>query len=92
MLFRKKDREEVLKHTKGNRDEVLASERCACLGCCAIFPAGEVVEWTDELNEPRKGSLVDRTAICPHCGEALLIGDHGGWELTNSFIEAMRLR
>ena len=36
--------------------------------------------------------MVDRTAICPHCGEALLIGDHGEYEITDTFLEAMRSR
>jgi hypothetical protein len=83
--------EEVLEHTKNNEQELLASDKCACLGCCAIFPASEVVEWTDEVHGVRPGQI-DRTAICPHCGDALLIGDHGGYKLTQTFLEAMRIR
>jgi hypothetical protein len=84
-------KEDVLKHTKGNREELLASENCACLGCSSIFPVDEIGEWVDETGGvPRK--MVDRTAICPHCGEALLIGDHGEYEITDAFLEAMRMR
>jgi len=84
-------KEDVLKHTKGNHEELLAGESCACLGCCSIFPADEIREWLDEIDGDHV-KQVDRTAICPHCGEALLIGDHGGYEINDTFFEAMRLR
>jgi hypothetical protein len=84
-------KEDVLKHTKGNREELLASESCACLGCCSTFPAHEIREWTDDIDGV-PGKAVDRTAVCPHCGEALLIGDHGEYEITDAFLEAMRRR
>lgn len=91
MLFKNKKRQELLKHTRNNHDEVLQSGRCGCLGCCGIFPAEEVAEWVDEPEGEHPGKI-DRTAICPHCGDALIIGDKGGYEITPSFLEAMRMR
>jgi hypothetical protein len=88
MVFHKK--EDVLKHTKRNREELLASEKCGCLGCCSIFPPADIREWADEP-EGHVGKKVDRTAICPHCGDALLIGDKGGYEITQTFLEALRM-
>jgi hypothetical protein len=42
------------------------------------------------LIELAEGNQVDRTAICPHCGESMLIGDKGGFEVTPEFIESIR--
>jgi hypothetical protein len=42
--------------------------------------------------DPAEGNQVHRTAICPHCGESMLIGDKGGFEVTPEFIEFLRIR
>jgi hypothetical protein len=34
----------------------------------------------------------DRTGICPHCGDALIVGDNSGYKITPAFLDAMRMR
>jgi len=91
-MFRKKDPEEVREHTKHNREEVLSSQTCGCLGCLATFGPTEIEEWTDEVDRDNPEAPVDWTAICPHCGEAMVLGDRSGHEVTAAFLEAMRMR
>ena len=38
-----------------NRDKL--GVQCGCYSCCAVFPATDIVEWTDN----------EKTAICPKC-------------------------
>jgi hypothetical protein len=89
MFWRKKRHEEALRHTKGNEDEVLKSDQCGCLGCGATFPAKEVVQWIDQPDVEHHEKRIDRTAVCPHCGEAMILGDYGGYKINRSFLEAM---
>ncbi len=91
-MFGKADRAEVSKHTKSNREEVLASDTCGCLSCCCTFAPDEIKEWTDEVDRDRAQEGLDRTAICPHCGDAMIIGDHSGYQVSRTFLEAMRMR
>lgn len=86
------DREDVQKHTKDNREEILASNTCGCIGCLSTFTPAEITEWTDEVEEVRPDDKVDRTAMCPHCGDALVVGDGSGHQITPLFLEAMRMR
>jgi hypothetical protein len=80
-----------MRYTKCNEDEVLKSETCGCLGCCAIFPAGEVVQWINQPDAKHYENRIDRTAICPHCGDAMILGDYGGYKITPLFLEALRM-
>ena len=96
-MFGKKAKDEVLEHTKQNRDEVLASERCGCASCLAVFPPTQITEWRDEADLDRVEAehrqlptRIDSTAICPHCGEVTVIGDHSGHEVTPAFLDALR--
>jgi hypothetical protein len=52
------------RHAIYHREEILASERCGCFYCGAIFLPSEVVDWTDAEELFDKGT----TAICPKCG------------------------
>ncbi len=87
-----RDRKQVEEHTKHNEQEILASETCGCLGCMATFPPGDVKEWSEDADLEHPERRIDRTAICPHCGDALLLGDHSGYQITDTFLEAMRIR
>jgi hypothetical protein len=88
-----KDRKKAEEHTKHNEQEVLASETCGCLGCMATLKPDEVTEWKkDETQVEHPERQVDRTAICPHCGEALIIGDRSGYQITDTFLEGMQNR
>jgi hypothetical protein len=89
-VFRRKNKREILAHTRQNSAEVLASETCGCLGCGSVFPPAEIKDWTDEPARDRARADKDRTAICPHCGEAMVIGDRSGHKVSPAFLDAMR--
>jgi len=72
------------RHSIRHRDEVLASERCGCFYCCAVFPVAEVADWTDAW----KG--VGQTALCPRCGIDSVIGSESGYPVTPEFLAAMK--
>ena len=72
------------KHSMGNRDEILSSERCGCFYCLEIFLPKEVKEWIDE----KKG--VGQTALCPRCGIDSVIGSRSGYPITAKFLQLMK--
>lgn len=98
-MFRRNKTQEILGHTKRNREEVLASEVCGCLNCLAVFPPGEITTWNEELmdeieptshgHEPAK---TDPTAVCPHCGEAMVLGDRSGHRIAPATLDMLRSR
>jgi hypothetical protein len=85
-------RENVLQHSRNNEEEILASTTCGCLACRSTLSPDEIQDWKDEVEAVESGGRVDRTAICPHCGEALIIGDKSGHQITPTFLEMMRMR
>jgi hypothetical protein len=88
-----KDRKKVEEHTTHNEQEILDSSTCGCLGCMATFKPEEVTEWRDAAAEQEHPEQhVDRTGICPHCGDALILGDRSGYQITDTFLEIMRMR
>lgn len=65
-------------HANRNQAEILVSHNCACFGCYAVFPASNVVQWTDS------------TAWCPECEAfSTVIGDASGFMLDLNFLEAV---
>jgi hypothetical protein len=92
MFSRHKEHEEILEHTKSNEDEVLKSDECGCVSCSAVFPPEEVVQWIDQPDKEHFEAHVDRTAICPHCGEAMILGDYGGYKISPALLESLRRR
>lgn len=104
-MFRKKTKQEVLEHTRENREEVLASETCGCLSCLAVFPPADIKDWTppeavseetidlvEEGGHDHRKGRVDQTAVCPHCGEAMVIGDRSGLRVSPAALDVMRMR
>jgi hypothetical protein len=87
-----KDRAKVEQHTKNNEQEILASETCGCLGCTATFAPEEVTTWNEDVDPDHPERHVDRTAICPHCGDAFIVGDRSGYKISRAFLDAMRMR
>lgn len=87
-----KDVEEALEHTKENRGEVLASEVCGCISCCATFSPHEVKDWTGEDRHHHHDKRAEVTAVCPHCGEAMVIGDRSGLKVSPATLDALRSR
>lgn len=69
-------------HTSHNRDELMHSSLCGCGSCAKIFPVSEITEWVDG----------GETALCPHCGVDILIGDASGIDLTPEFLGEMSRR
>jgi hypothetical protein len=67
-----------------NRAEIEASDACGCFYCKAVFPAGEIDEWTD-IDNPR----AEQTALCPRCGIDSVIGDKAGFRITPEFLDEM---
>ena len=90
MFRRKKKSTDVPAHTKQNCDEVLASEVCGCVNCLAVFPPDEIKEWVDPDEHLHERKEADRTAICPHCGEAMVLGDKSGHRVSPATLEQFR--
>lgn len=79
-------RDVVGAHTRSiaHREEILASERCGCFYCLAIFAPSEIDAFTDVVD----GVAV--TALCPRCGIDSVIGSASGFPIEASFLEMMR--
>ena len=88
-LFRKK-KQEALRHTKQNRDEVLASALCGCCSCLSVFPPTQIANWSDEADPDKPHAATKRTAICPHCGDSMVIGDRSGHKITPAYLDSLR--
>ena len=88
-----RDRKKVEEHTRNNEQEILASETCGCLSCTATFAPDEVTKWEEEVDDSEHPERHHhRTGICPHCGDALILGDRSGYKITDTFLESMRMR
>jgi len=72
------------RHSSRHREEVLASGRCGCFYCRAIFEPSEIKGWVDE----REG--VGQTALCPRCGIDSVIGSESGYSITEEFLARMQ--
>ena len=58
-----------------------------------FFAPEEVTKWQEEIDDVEHPERhTDRTGICPHCGDALILGDGSGYKITDTFLEAMRMR
>jgi hypothetical protein len=68
-----------------HRAEVLASERCGCFSCLAIFPPSAILNWTDTHETMPLGN----TALCPRCGIDAVIGSESGYPVTTAFLRGM---
>ena len=65
-------------HARHNKEELVASTRCGCFFCRAIFDPKVPLEFVES-----------DTALCPSCGIDAVIGDKAGYELTEEFLLAM---
>jgi len=81
----------IRKHTEHNEQEVVSSDMCGCLGCMATCKPDQIIDWKQDPRRRARG-VQDRTAVCPHCGDTLIIGDRSGYQISSAFLEAMRLR
>ena len=71
------------RHSIRHREALLASERCGCFYCGAIFPPADIKDWTDDWEG------VGQTARCPRCGIDSVIGSEAGYPVTPEFLAAM---
>jgi hypothetical protein len=75
------------RHSSGHRIEILASSRCGCFHCKAIFSPDEIREWMDETEQS-----IGQTALCPSCGVDAVLGSASGLPLSEDFLGAMHDR
>jgi hypothetical protein len=74
------DVREAHKHSIRHRDEIMGSTHCGCFYCCAMFPARDIADWTDDGD----------TALCPKCGIDSVIGDRSGFPVSVEFLASMK--
>ena len=79
------------RHSSHHRTELLASGKCGCFYCLAIFEPTEITEWIDEPHgledASRRGN--GQTALCPKCRIDSVIGDKSGYPLNEHFLRRM---
>ena len=92
MFLHRKRSKDILEHTRQNCDEVMSSEVCGCVECLAVFRPEEIKEWSEaeDRHDHHKPRERDKTALCPHCGEAAVIGDSSGMRVSPATLETMR--
>jgi len=68
-----------------NETIIRNSNTCGYFYCLSIFPVEEIGEddWTDDFME-------ERTALCPKCGIDSIIGDAGGYRITEELLKQMQ--
>ncbi|WP_439879774.1 hypothetical protein ACSX1A_11375 [Pontibacter sp. MBLB2868] len=70
-------------HCYSHREEVLASEVCACFYCQNTFAPNEIKEWFEESD----GGM---TAVCPKCNIDSVLGSKSGLPITDKeFLDEM---
>jgi hypothetical protein len=67
-----------------NRKEIEASAICGCFGCMNIFEASKIKSWTDRVLG------IERTALCPLCAEARVIGNTSGVTLDRQYLTDLK--
>ncbi|MCC6936737.1 MAG: hypothetical protein IT226_00810 [Flavobacteriales bacterium] len=78
----KRSTREAQKHSYNHRMELIASRRCGCFQCGAIFRPTEITEWMEDST--------DHTASCPDCDTDAVIGDASGYPITTEFLLEMQ--
>ena len=76
--------DEIAKHSLGNKEEIMKSNKCGCYYSLTIFSPTEFGEddWIDGEN----------TALCPHCMVDSVIGDASGYAITKELLEKLKKR
>ncbi len=75
-----KEIREIYKHSARNRQEIEKSVRCGCFSCGRIFDASEVEDYIDN----------EETALCPYCDIDAVVGDTGGFVLSQELLKEMK--
>jgi hypothetical protein len=70
---------EAHEHSSNHRVELLASDRCGCFYCQAVYSPNEITDWTDD----------GQTALCAKCGIDSVIGTKSGFPITPDFLAEM---
>lgn len=80
------------RHSADHSEELLASERCGCFQCLAIFAPQAIGEWIDTPPDAPDDDAAGTTGLCPRCGVDALIGSASGFPIEREFLQAMRER
>ena len=72
-------------HSSCHREEILASARCGCFSCCALFAPADIHEWVDAEDDGP-----GLTALCPKCRSDSVLGDASGFPITDAFMKTMK--
>jgi hypothetical protein len=87
--FTRAELEDAHIHSSCNKNEIIASDFCACFYCKRVYEPSQIKEWLFES----RGELATKedkyTAICPYCGIDSVIGSVSKYDLSKEFIEAM---
>lgn len=89
------DTDRAHRHSANHRAQLLASERCGCFFCLAMFSPQAVVEWIDAPADAAADANDDEvgvTALCPACGIDAVIGSASGFAIERAFLQAMQAR
>lgn len=70
--------------SSSNRASLVASQKCGCFYCLAIYSPEEIQEWIDE-----DSFGVRQTAMCARCGIDSVIADASGSPMTDEFLRRM---
>ena len=93
MNFESPELDDAWHRTRWNQAEVAISKVCVCLGCETYFMPSRV-KW----RAPKQHSeemlsatpLGEMTALCPNCGQELVLGDSSGYPIQNpDFVRAL---
>ncbi len=68
-------------HSLYNRREIIASDKCGCFSCCAIFTP-EACRWWGDYDYS--------TALCPKCHIDAVLGAKAGFPITSDFLAEMQ--
>lgn len=76
------------KRCRLHREEVLASDLCACFYCLVTFSPTDIREWCDSASDG-----TGKTALCPRCGIDSVIGSASSLPVGDeAFLGAMHKR
>ncbi|WP_444889692.1 hypothetical protein [Microbulbifer sp. DLAB2-AA] len=64
--------------TDNNREQIVGSDICGCIGCGEIYPPSEITRWWDD----------GATACCPRCGmTGVVVGSESGLAIDIEMLE-----
>ena len=71
------------RHLRGNRRELEASGKCACVYCYRVFHPRHISKWV-------RGD--QKTAVCPHCAVDAVLAEKAGFAFDADFLKQIHTR